>query len=134
MMIKNQDLTTANQPQNITLQVNGEEEERFFLSSNSKTMIGNSLKINHDAGLSQSCLSLDQFDLPSNSTQLSLDSLSSDNCIHAEAGRLFHQQLDKELSKVIPLSRKPSIETEQNRYKFDKRRKRNSSKFLIFNF
>lgn len=123
--------------QNITLQVNGEDEEKFFISTNNlnvpkpmlNKMSNNSLKRNHDNGLSQSCLSLNQFDLPS-STQLSLDSLSSDNCIHAEAGRLFHQQLDKELSKVIPSiqRRKTSVETMQNRYKFNKKRKKNSSK------
>ena len=123
----------ANQPQNITLQVNGEEEEKFFLNGQADAPGSNSLKINHDNGLSRSCLSLNQFDLPS-STQLSLDSLSSDNCIHAEAGRLFHQQLDKELSKVIPSAqrRKTSVESVQSRYKQNSRKKKkNSSKFGV---
>lgn len=130
--IERQQSKPGNQPQNITLQVNGEEEEKFFLSNPPVTdLCNNPLKINHDNGLSRSCLSLNQFDLPG-STQLSLDSLSSDNCIHAEAGRLFHQQLDKELSKVIPSAqrRKASVESVQNRYKQNSRKKKkNSRKF-----
>lgn len=135
----NRNLTSKSAPQNITLQVNGEEEEKYFISTNNLSVNhpmtnvsnDNSLQINHDNGLSQSCLSLNQFDSPV-STQLSLDSLSSDNCIHAEAGKLFHQQLDKELNKVIPSAqrRKTSVETVQNRYKFNKKRKKNSSKFI----
>lgn len=116
---------TPSTPQNITLQVNGEEEEKFLINKTD-----NSLKINHDNGLSQSCLSLNDFNIPS--SQLSLDSLNSDTCIHAEAGRLFHQQLDKELSKVIPSAqrRKTSVETVQNRYKFNKKRKKNLGMYL----
>lgn len=146
MIIQTDQDRSIRSPQNIKLQiqVNGEDEDKYLLSNKTNhltvnSMINhpsdNSLKINHDNGLSQSCLSLNQFDLlPSSSTQLSLDSLSSDNCIHAEAGRLFHQQLDKELSKVIPLNqssqrRKSSVETVQNRYKFNRKRKKNSGKF-----
>lgn len=137
-MLEDSQSKLANQPQNITLQVNGEEEEKFFLNRQSTAgqdaLCNNSLKINHDNGLSRSCLSLNQFDLPS-SAQLSLDSLSSDNCIHAEAGRLFHQQLDKELSKVIPSAqrRKTSVESVQSRYKQNSRKKKkNSRKFEVF--